>query len=93
MLSSYEAEDVSGKRNGTKIEVTNDEKEADMRNNGVQCRLINEENISEERSRPLQNSNAEPEESNSSILKKIATNLDLDLLRDNRYLAIVLGKL
>lgn len=85
--------DMSSKHNG--IEITNGEKEADLKNNSVKCRLLNEENVSEERKQSscdLKKNKTQPEE-RASILRKIARNLDLDLLRDKRYLAIVLGKL
>lgn len=89
------AAEESRKLNGTRTETTSEEKEADLKNNSVQCQLINEENISEEKRQsncPSDDSKTEPEEG-ASILRRIATNLDLDLLRDNRYLAIVLGRL
>ncbi|XP_014487671.1 PREDICTED: monocarboxylate transporter 6-like isoform X2 [Dinoponera quadriceps] len=92
LILANEVTDVSGKRNGARIEATSDE-EAEPRNDSFQCRLMNEETVSEERRQSsvrLENGKAEPEE-RTSILKRIATNLDLDLLRDNRYLAIVLG--
>ncbi|XP_032664228.1 uncharacterized protein LOC116840954 [Odontomachus brunneus] len=92
VISTGEAMDISRKQNG--IETTNSEKEAEekegLKNNSVQCRLLNEENVSEERSCDLRKNKEQLEES-ASMLRKIAKNLDLDLLRDKRYLAIVLG--
>lgn len=96
MISAGEAVDMSSKLNGTRIEeATSDEKEANLKNNSAQCPLINEESVSEARRQPnchLRN-NQEEREERASIFKKIARNLDLDLLRDRSYLAIVLGRL
>lgn len=67
------------------------ENEADF--NSV--RLLNETNVEEKRHsiHPLENNNAESKEhGKTTFLKRIATSLDLDLLRDRRYIAIALGK-
>lgn len=68
--------------------------EANVENNAVQCRLLNEGNTEEERRsnhQPESNETEVKENRQASFLRKIITNMDLDLLRDNRYLAIVLG--
>lgn len=70
--------------------------EANVENNAVQCRLLNEGNAEEERRsnhQPESNETEVKENRQTSFLRKIITNMDLDLLRDNRYLAIVLGRL
>lgn len=98
MISTYKVADGSEKQNSVKTEVAGGEKEASLKNNSVQCRLIIEENTVEEEKEKGQpnclsdNNKAESEE-NASILRKIAKDLDLGLLRDNRYLAIILGRL
>ncbi|XP_020283468.1 monocarboxylate transporter 6-like isoform X1 [Pseudomyrmex gracilis] len=60
----------------------------------VQSRLLNEEN-SEETEQPnnrvKNKTELKKEDGRISFLKTIATTLDLDLLRDNRYIAVVLG--
>ncbi|XP_011862379.1 PREDICTED: uncharacterized protein LOC105559003 [Vollenhovia emeryi] len=67
--------------------------EANVKNNAVQNRLLNEENNEEERqpSHRPKNNETEVKSRQASFLRKIITNMDLDLLRDNRYIAIVLG--
>ncbi|XP_025155951.1 uncharacterized protein LOC105182410 [Harpegnathos saltator] len=101
VISTNKAAEVSEKLNGARIEATSDDNETQPLKSSVQCRLINEDSVPEERRQsgcPLENGKAEersalriePKES-ASVLRKIARNLDLDLLRDNRYLAIVLG--
>ncbi|KYN13878.1 PREDICTED: uncharacterized protein LOC108766313 [Trachymyrmex cornetzi] len=65
-----------------------------VENNAVQCRLLNKRNAEEERQPSYCPENSETEvkrNKQTSFLKKIVTNMDLDLLRDNRYIAIVLG--
>ncbi|KYN43017.1 Monocarboxylate transporter 2 [Trachymyrmex septentrionalis] len=65
-----------------------------VENNAVQCQLLNKRNAEEERQPNYCPKNSETEvkkNKQTSFLKKIVTNMDLDLLRDNRYMAIVLG--
>jgi len=65
-----------------------------VENNAVQCQLLNKRNAEEERQPNYCPENSETEvkkNKQTSFLKKIVTNMDLDLLRDNRYMAIVLG--
>ncbi|XP_018400270.1 PREDICTED: monocarboxylate transporter 9-like isoform X1 [Cyphomyrmex costatus] len=67
--------------------------EANVENNAVQL-LLNERNVEEERQPNCRPENSEREvkkDKQTSFLKRIVTNMDLDLLRDNRYIAIVLG--
>lgn len=83
-------------QSSTKIEASSTENETCLENNSVQCRLLNEENIHEEEqpNYRMENRNAELKENGKiSFFRKVATNLDLDLLRDNRYIMIVLGRL
>ncbi|KYQ56363.1 Monocarboxylate transporter 1 [Trachymyrmex zeteki] len=68
--------------------------ETNVENNAVQCRLLNKRNAEKEREPNHRPDNSETEvkrNRQTSFLKKIVTNMDLDLLRDNRYIAIVLG--
>ncbi|KAG5315825.1 MOT1 protein, partial [Acromyrmex insinuator] len=65
-----------------------------VENNAIQCRLLNKRNAEEEKQPNYCPENSETEvkrNKQTSFLKKIVTNMDLDLLRDNRYIAIVLG--
>ncbi|XP_018046011.1 PREDICTED: monocarboxylate transporter 13-like isoform X2 [Atta colombica] len=62
--------------------------------NAIQCRLLNKRNAEEERQSNYYFENSETEvkrNKQTSFLKKIVANMDLDLLRDNHYIAIVLG--
>ncbi|KAL6440491.1 hypothetical protein ACFW04_003188 [Cataglyphis niger] len=81
-----------------KTEASCAENEANKQDDIVQCRLLNEEDAEKEKqlNHCLENSKANSKakmnnNGKSSFLKNIATNLDLDLLRDSRYTAIVLG--
>ncbi|XP_071558484.1 uncharacterized protein [Temnothorax nylanderi] len=77
----------------SKEESSRVDNEANVENNAVQNRLLSEENNEEERQpnhRP-KTSETEVKSRHTSFLRKIVTNMDLDLLRDNRYIAIVLG--
>ncbi|XP_024893812.1 uncharacterized protein LOC112468729 [Temnothorax curvispinosus] len=77
----------------SKEESSRVDNEANVENNAVQNRLLSDENNEEERQpnhRP-KNSETEMKSRHTSCLRKIVTNMDLDLLRDNRYIAIVLG--
>lgn len=67
--------------------------EANVKSNAVQNRLLSEEADEEERqpSHRPKNSETEVKSRQASFLRQIVTNMDLDLLRDNRYIAIVLG--
>ncbi|KAG5307764.1 MOT1 protein, partial [Pseudoatta argentina] len=68
--------------------------ETNVENNAIQCRLLNKRNAEEEKQPNYCPENSETEvkrNKQTSFLKKIVTNMDLDLLRDNRYIAIVLG--
>lgn len=69
--------------------------EANVKSNAVQNRLLSEEADEEERqpSHRPKNSETEVKSRQASFLRQIVTNMDLDLLRDNRYIAIVLGRL
>lgn len=81
-------------QSSTKIEASGTENETCLENDSVQCRLLNEENIHEEEqpNYRMENRNAELKENGKiSFFRKVATNLDLHLLRDNRYIVIVLG--
>lgn len=78
-----------------KTEASCAENEANKQDDIVQCRLLNEEDAEKEKqlNHCLENSKAKMNKNGkTSFLKNIATNLDLDLLRDSRYTAIVLGK-
>ncbi|XP_050446369.1 monocarboxylate transporter 9-like isoform X2 [Cataglyphis hispanica] len=77
-----------------KTEASCAENEANKQDDIVQCRLLNEEDAEKEKqlNHCLENSKAKMNKNGrTSFLKNIATNLDLDLLRDSRYTAIVLG--
>ncbi|TGZ52829.1 Monocarboxylate transporter, partial [Temnothorax longispinosus] len=77
----------------SKEESSRVDNEANVENNAVQNRLLSDENNEEERQpnhRP-KNSETEVKSRHTSFLRKIVANMDLDLLRDNRYIAIVLG--
>lgn len=78
-----------------KAEASCAENEANLQDDIVQCRLLNEEDIEKERqsNHRLKDSKTKTNKNeNTSFLKKIATNLDLDLLHDNCYIVIVLGR-
>lgn len=82
-------------KNSRKIGTLSAENEArTLQDDIVQCRLLNNEDAGEERqsNHRLKNSNTKVNKSEKVLfLKKIATNLDLDLLHDNYYIAIILG--
>lgn len=83
-------------KNSRKIGTLSAENEArTLQDDIVQCRLLNNEDAGEERqsNHRLKNSNTKVNKSEKVLfLKKIATNLDLDLLHDNYYIAIILGR-
>jgi hypothetical protein len=68
------------------------ENETDSESNSV--RVLNQTNTeSKKRSVHYLKNNAELKETKeTTFLKRITASLDLDLLRDRRYIAIVLGK-
>lgn len=82
-------------KSSRKAEASCAKNEANLQDVIVQCRLLDEEDVEKERQsnhRHLENSEMrENKNRGTSFLKKIATNLDLDLLHDNCYIAIVLG--
>lgn len=82
-------------KSSRKAEASCAKNEANLQDDVVQCRLLDEEDAEKERQsnhRHLENSEMrENKNRGTSFLKKIATNLDLDLLHDNCYIAIVLG--
>lgn len=73
----------------------NRDNEANVENNAVRSRLSSEEIAEDERQlnyhRPENKETIVKESRQTSYLRKIIANMDLDLLRDNRYVAIVLG--
>lgn len=75
----------------------NRDNEANVENNAVRSRLSSEEIAEDERQlnyhRPENKETIVKESRQTSYLRKIIANMDLDLLRDNRYVAIVLGRL
>lgn len=78
-----------------KTEASCAENEANLQDDIVQCRLLNEEDAEKERqsNHCLGNIKTKVNKNGkTSCLENIATNLDLDLLRDSRYTAIVLGR-
>ncbi|XP_072753966.1 uncharacterized protein [Anoplolepis gracilipes] len=81
-------------KNWRKTEASCADNEANLQDDIVQCRLLNEEDAEKGRqsSHHLKNSKAKVNKNEKiSFLNKIATNLDLDLLHDSCYVAIVLG--
>lgn len=78
-----------------KIEISCAENEAILQDDIVPCRLFNNGDVEEERqsNHRLENSETKVNKSGKALfLKKIATNLDLDLLHDSYYVAMVLGR-
>lgn len=66
--------------------------EPNVENNAVQRQLLNEGNAEEERQLYHRPENSKTEDSRqTSFLRKIIANMDLNLLRDNRYIALILG--
>lgn len=78
-----------------KTEASCSENEANKQDDIVQCRLLNEEDAEKEKqlNHCLENSKTKVNKNGKlSFLENIAMNLDLDLVRDSRYTAIVLGR-
>lgn len=82
-------------RSSRKVETSCAENEATLQDDIVQCGLLNNEDAEEERqsNHRLENSKTKVNKSGKALfLKRIATNLDLDLLHDSCYIAIILGR-
>lgn len=68
--------------------------ETDTKNGVATSRLLNDETElkRKECERPSKNGKTEGKEEKKTVLSKISEHLDLDLLKDNCYVAVILGE-